>query len=231
MLPLCVQAQERDFTLSADPQIVQSGLLQHLLPRFALKHGVRVTQVDAGGAVVIGTEGVPAFTGLGTVWHLAAEDRAGPQMFVDWMLSDIGKRTVAGFAPDGDALFSGEVAVAVVIPEPTFDGDAVKGEALSLLHCGRCHVINERNRMDGMGQTPSFALMRTFDDWQNRYNTFYVLNPHPSFTQVVDITPPFPANLPPAIVPVEITQDELAHILAYVATIEPADLGAPLQHQ
>jgi hypothetical protein len=82
-----------------------------------------------------------------------------------------------------------------------------------------------------MEQTPSFALLRTFSDWQDRFSTFYVRNPHPSFTQVIDITPPFARNLPPAIVPLEITQDELDSILAYVATILPADLGAPLQNQ
>jgi hypothetical protein len=37
--------------------------------------------------------------------------------------------------------------------------------------------------------------------------------------------------LPPAIVPLEITQDEIDHILSYVATIAPADLGSPLQSQ
>jgi hypothetical protein len=32
-------------------------------------------------------------------------------------------------------------------------------------------------------------------------------------------------------VPLEITQDTVEAILAYVATIAPADLGAPLQNQ
>jgi len=58
-----------------------------------------------------------------------------------------------------------------------------------------------------------------------------VLNPHPSFTQIAGITEAFAAHLPPAIVPLEITQDEIDHILSYVATIAPADLGVPLQSQ
>jgi mono/diheme cytochrome c family protein len=146
-------------------------------------------------------------------------------------LSDIGKRTIAGFKPDGASLFSPQVTVQAAIADLTFEGDPIEGQALALEHCGRCHVVHESNRMDGMGQAPSFAVLRGISDWQNRFVTFYVLNPHPSFTQVVDITPPFAANLPPAIVPIEITQDDLEAILAYVATVAPADLGAPLQYQ
>ena len=231
MFPLMAQAQSADFTLSAPPEVTDTGFLQHLLPRFSLKHGVGITQVDQGGDVVFGADGVPVFVGLDRVWHLPASDAAGPQLFADWLLSDIGKRTIEAFQKDGVAVFSAEVLTEAPAVQMTFDGDPIRGEALSLLHCGRCHVINDRNRMDGMGQTPSFALMRTFADWQNRFNTFYALNPHPSFTQIARITLPFAANLPPAIVPVEITQDDLDHILSYVATIAPADLGAPLQNQ
>lgn len=229
--PCGATAQDRDFTLSAPDQIVESGFLKHLLPRFSLKHGVRISQVESDADVVIGAEGIPVFAGLDQVWHLSQNGAEGPQLFTDWLLSDIGKRTIDGFQPDGIAIFSAEVVVAVVTPDITPHGDPVEGEKQALLHCGRCHVINESNRMNGMGQTPSFALMRTLPDWENRFATFYVLNPHPSFTQVADITPPFPANLPPAIVPLEITQDTVEAILAYVATIAPADLGAPLQNQ
>ena len=229
--PFAASAQDRNFTLSAPVEIVETGFLQHLLPRFALKHGIRVTQVEAGGDVAFGAAGTPVFVGLGTTWHITQSAEEGPSLFTDWLLSDIGKRTITGFQPDDVALFSPEITVAVATPTLTFDGDPVLGEVSSLTHCGRCHVINDTNRMNGMGQTPSFALMRTFPDWANRFSTFYVLNPHPSFTQVADITPPFPANLPPAIVPVEITRGVLENIVAYVATIAPADLGAPLQSQ
>ncbi|MEN8872908.1 MAG: hypothetical protein ABF285_02405, partial [Pacificibacter sp.] len=143
----------------------------------------------------------------------------------------IGKRTIESFKPDGVAIFTTQFEDQTAETVLVFDGDPVQGEALSLTHCGRCHVINETNRMKGMGQTPSFALMRTFDDWDNRFATFFVLNPHPSFTQISGITEAFAAHLPPAIVPLEITQDEIDHILSYVATIAPADLGVPLQSQ
>jgi hypothetical protein len=231
VMPLCAVAQDRDFTLSAPATLVETGFLQHLLPRFALKHGVRITQVASGGDAVIGANGIAVFSGLDTIWHLDHNGADGPMVFETWLTSDIGKRTIAGFQPDGDTIFSGEISVERVVADLTYDGDPVAGETLSLIHCGRCHVINDSNRMHGMGQTPSFALMRTFEDWQNRFSTFYALNPHPSFSQVKDITPPFPLNLPPAIVPLEITQADLESIVAYVATIPPADVGAPLQNQ
>ena len=231
MFPAVAQAQSADFTVSATREIRDTGFLQHLLPRFSLKHGVRITQVDEGGDVVIGGKGVPVFAGLDKIWSVTGSKAAGPDLFMEWLLSEIGKRTIESFKLDSVAVFTAQVKDQKVAPVLAFEGDMVQGEALSLAHCGRCHVINETNRMKGMGQTPSFALMRTFDDWENRFATFFVLNPHPSFTQIAGITESFAAHLPPAIVPLEITQAEIDHILSYVATITPADLGAPLQSQ
>jgi mono/diheme cytochrome c family protein len=231
MLPEAVLGQDRDFALSAPQKIRDSTFLQYLLPRFSLKHGVRINVVDADADAVIGDTGTAVFAGFGQVWHLSHNGGEGPALFADWLLSDIGKRTVEGFTVDGDQPFSARTVSAVATPEILFNGDVEEGSALALRHCGRCHVVNESNRMKGMGQTPSFALMRTFTDWQNRFAGFYALNPHPSFTQVAGITPPFDPMRPPAIFPLEMTQDDLDAILAYVATIVPADLGAPLQSQ
>ena len=231
MFPAAAQAQSADFTISAAREIRDTGFLQHLLPRFSLKHGVRITLVDKSGDVVIGEKGVPVFAGLDRIWSVTGSKAAAPDLFMEWLLSEIGKRTIESFKLDSVAVFTAQVKDQKVAPVLAFEGDLVQGEALSLAHCGRCHVINETNRMKGMGQTPSFALMRTFDDWDNRFATFFVLNPHPSFTQIAGITESFAAHLPPAIVPLEITQAEIDHILSYVATITPADLGAPLQSQ
>ena len=225
-------AQGRDFTLSAPPEIVETGLLQHLLPRFGLKNGLRVTVVPEGGIAVIGADGVPVFRGLDRVWSLSHDGSDGPLRLEGWLTSEVGIATIAAFRPpEGTAPFTTDLAAPVVVAPTVFDGDVAEGERLSLLRCGRCHVVNETNRMKGMGATPSFALMRTFPDWENRFATFYVLNPHPSFSQVEGITAPFRSDLPPAIVPLSVTQAELDDILSYVATIPPADLGAPLQSQ
>lgn len=229
--PVCAAAQDRDFTLTVPQDIEATGFLQHLLPRFALKYGVRITQLPEGGDAVIGAEGLPVFAGLGRVWHLSHNGAPGGLKFEDWLRSDIGKRTIGAFQTDGAAPFRAEGLVDIAVPDAIFEGDPVAGQRLSLHHCGRCHVVHESNRMKGIGQTPSFALLRTFEDWQSRFMRFYVLNPHPSFTQIEDITPPFNIRRPPAIVPLRITQNELEAILAYVAIIVPADLGAPLQSQ
>jgi ABC-type tungstate transport system permease subunit len=54
MFPAVAQAQNADFTVSSTREIRDTGFLQHLVPRFSLKHGVRITQVDESGDVVIG---------------------------------------------------------------------------------------------------------------------------------------------------------------------------------
>ena len=164
-------------------------------------------------------------------WVILIDAEASPsaKSFVDWLVSDIGQKTVAAYQVDGLALFApGSIAAPqqqAVMP----DGDADAGEGLALLHCGRCHVVNEKNRMGGIGSTPSFAALRSFPDWQDRFLTFWSLNPHPSFTQVMGLTKPFDPNRPPHIAPVEITPVDLDAILAFAATIKPKDLGTPIE--
>ena len=138
---------------------------------------------------------------------------------------------MTGFAPGGAALFApppaGDVQVAVVAP----DGDAALGLDVSRATCARCHAVETGGRMNAIGSSPSFAVLRGMEDWLARFETFYVLNPHPAFTQVADVTPPFPADRPSPIAPVELTLAELEAIVAYVAGLPAADLGAPLIHQ
>ena len=230
--PLGGLAEEGPLRVHAPPALEDAGLVQHILPRFALKYGLRATLAEEAEAEVhFGDVGTPVFVGLGQVWHLSHQGTETAQKFEAWLRSDIGRRTVDGFAPEGDAPFTSQIAVKAPPRVATFDGDPVAGERLSLELCGRCHVINDSNRMKGMGATPSFGVLRTFADWENRFSTFYVLNPHPSFTQIDDVTPAFDPAHPPPIVPVRMALEDLDAILAYVATIAPADLGAPIQSQ
>jgi len=55
---------------------------------------------------------------------------------------------------------------------------------------------------------------------------FFAEAPHPSFTHVIDVTEPFTPERPSHIAPVEITLEDLDAITAFVATMEPKDLGA-----
>ncbi len=223
-------AQDKTFTLSSPAPLVETGFLKHLLPRFSLKTGIRIT-LDAAGEAGFADQGTPVFTQGETLWHFTHSGTQFTQAFEDWLLSDVGKRTIEAFAPDGTALFSADVTPKAEVKTAAVSGDVKLGEAVSLKKCGRCHVINKTNRMNAIGSSPSFALMRTFSDWQERFETFFLLNPHPSFTQVADVTEPFAENLPSPIHPVEVTLDEIEAITAFVAVMTPADLGAPIQSQ
>lgn len=224
-------AQDKAFSLQAPEPLVESGFLKHLLPRFSLKTGVRITPVPSDADASFGADGVPVFRQGDTVWHYTRGDDPDSTVFEDWLLSDVGKRTVEAFAPEGTALFSADVAARNTVQTVAVTGDIALGEKTSLHQCGRCHVVNDSNRMNAIGSTPSFALMRTFPDWQERFETFFLLRPHPAFTQVEDITEPFPENLPSPIAPIEVTWTQIEAITAYVGSIEPADLGAPIQSQ
>lgn len=226
-----VAAQDKAFTLDAPDTLVETGFLKHLLPRFSLKTGVRITLSDGDGEAAFGTEGTPVFRRDDTVWAFNAPAGADTDAFLNWLQSDVGKRTIEAFSPDGTPMFSADVAVKKVVKTVALTGDKAVGEKVSLSRCGRCHVINESNRMNAIGSTPSFRLLRGFPDWQERFETFFLLKPHPAFTQVEDVTEPFAAHLPSPIAPIEVTLEEIEAITAYVSSIAPADLGAPIQSQ
>ena len=225
------QAQDKAFTLAAPQALVDSGLLGYILPRFSLKTQVRITLTEPGAAAdaEFGTTGVVAFQGPDTVWHLTTGEDADARHFADWLQSEVGRSTVDSYQVDGAAPFVTQVEVAQVVAPTIYEGDAKRGEEVSLSHCGRCHVVNDTNRMNSIGSTPSFAVLRTLRDWEDRFQTFYVLNPHPAFTQIADVTEPFRANRPSPIRAVEMTLDDLDNIMAFVQGIPPADLGAPVQ--
>ncbi len=235
LLPISATADERLFRLSAPEALIASGLLDYLRPRFSLKTGVRIEIVteDPEAEMALGNaEGRAVFIGEGATWRMRLRgDHAGAARFADWLTSEIGQRTLTSYEIAGRVPFSLPEAEDVAAVALVFEGNAVAGKVLSLLHCGRCHVVSQENRMKAIGSTPSFAVLRTLPDWAPRFQTFYVLNPHPAFTQIAKITEPFAVNRPPPIVPVEITLDDLEAIMAYVSGVAPADLGAPIQHQ
>lgn len=231
--PASLVAQEKTFRLSAPDSLTETGFLKHLLPRFSLKTGIRISVVGAGevAEASFGSEGRPVFEGAGAIWRFSHDETAHTKRFADWLGSDVGRRTIEAFKPDGTQLFSAEIRKEEVQVVVSFDGDAKLGAELSLTHCGRCHVIGEINKQNGIDSTPSFAVLRTLSNWEDRFQAFFSLNPHPAFTQIEDVTEPFDPERPSPIVPLSITLDDLEAILAYVAKVEPADLGAPIQSQ
>ena len=228
MLQLSAKAEEQDrrISLSVSPELEASGLLHHLLPRFSLKTGIRINVIDGDADIILGLTGTQTvFSDPERTYFITTKDKLAHR-FADRLLSDIGQNTVAAFPPFVGAAAKVERSVITV-----FTGDVARGETLSLKHCGRCHVVNQKNRHNDIGSTPSFASLRNFSNWDERFRVFYTLNPHPSFTQIANVTQRFHPSHPPPIVPVEITNEELESILAFVSTLPPAYLGPPLKGQ
>ncbi|MEM7211975.1 MAG: hypothetical protein AAF479_08785 [Pseudomonadota bacterium] len=235
-LMLCApaSAQAKSFRLSADPELIDNGTLKYLLPRFSLKTGVKIQIVEgeADARLAPEAEGPGMFQSTdGVVFRLSIQEGAAAEFagrFRDWLTSDVGRRAIGKVRIDGAARYGAveQVKLAVVEAAPT--GDAVLGEEIALRRCGRCHVISKKNRMGGIGSTPSFGALKTLPAWRERFDAFWTLNPHPSFTQIEGITEPFDPQRPSPIAPVELTLDELEALMAYVISIKPKDLGKAL---
>jgi mono/diheme cytochrome c family protein len=225
-------AEQKRIGLAAPDGLVETGLLKFILPRFALKHGVRV-QFEAPFGVEIARDGTtPIFEDGQGIWYLSvSQETETSEKFVAWITSDVGKRTIHSFTGANGETFNADIQVAAQVEERVFDGDAALGHRIALAQCGRCHVIDESNRMKAIGSTPSFAVLRGLPEWELRFTGFYDLKPHPAFTQIADVTDPFDKTRPSPIAPIELTLDDLENIVAFVSAIEPADLGAPIQYQ
>jgi len=219
--------EPRGFLLNVPTDLADVGLLDHILPRFALKTGRRAEVVSGAADVVIVAGGdAPAFARGDKVWsvEVSTNSDAGARFKV-WLRSDIGLNTVASFQPVVGERFHA-FAQPVVKTETVFDGDATRGLAVAQAHCARCHRVTEGGTAIGIGSTPSFMALRALPDWAARFGAFYVLNPHPSFMKVDGISPEFDPMRPPSLVPVLLTQDEVEAVQAYVSRLAPADLGA-----
>lgn len=225
-------ALAEDLTLRMPQAMLDEGFDKQLLPRFKFKHRIAVTPVGEGEAdMVFGEDGNRVFQRIdGDVIRLQilTED-TDAKKFLDWLKSGPGKAAIESFAPDGKQVYTTEQAAVVVEKTETFDGDKQTGARLALVHCGRCHVVDDRNRMGGIGSTPSFAALRGRSNWSDLFRAFWAHNPHPSFTQVEGVTEPFDPNKALHVAPVEITMDEIEAITAFVATMSPKELGKPVQ--
>lgn len=232
------QADEAPVRLAMPAELIEVGFDRQLLPRFKFKTRISVVAVAPGAPadmeLAIEAEGgTRVFSDAeGAVWRIAPlgdARREEVRAFVDWLRSTPGKSAIEAFAPDGTALFTTSVAVQTVEVEEEVDGDTVLGARLALVHCGRCHVVDERNRMGGIGSTPSFAALRGRSNWSDLFLTFWTANPHPSFTQVDGFTEPFDAERPVHVAPMLITMDEVEAITAFVGTMDAKNLGRPVQ--
>lgn len=230
-------ADDKRFRLAVPEELAQTGFLKYLLPRFSLKHGIGIETVGDGDAAVARLVGAPpgrpVFQAPEKLWHLRLSDPAPDSAlrFADWLGSEIGRRTIAAFERDGVQSFRPPEAAPVAPENRAFDGDPAHGARIAERHCARCHVVRADERLKSIGSTPSFFALRTIADWDLRFASFYDRNPHPSFTAIEGVTGPFSDQHPPPIVPLVMSLDDLQALLAYVAQLPPADLGAPIRHQ
>ena len=225
-------AAHADLTLRMPQEMIAEGFDKQILPRFKFKHRIAVTPVTEGDAdMVFGEDGNRVFQIIGgaPVRLDIRTENPEAKTFLDWLRSAPGKAAIEGFKSGGAQVYTTEQAAVVVETTETFDGDKETGSRLALVHCGRCHVVDERNRMGGIGSTPSFAALRGRENWSDLFRAFWAHNPHPSFTQVEDVTEPFDPNRALHVAPVEITMDEIEAITAFVATLKPKELGKPVQ--
>lgn len=231
IFPMAAWAEDRLVRLYAPAALADTGVIDHFRPRFTLKTQVRIEEVSAPEAAdfVLGAEGRAVFDGLGQTWAVSVQDTPATQKLLDWMTSEVGQRTILGFAPDGVAIFTAPTVQAKARETVEMDGAAIAGHAVSRAKCARCHAVDEATRKTTIGSTPSFHVLKIFPDWEERFTAFYILKPHGAFTQIEGVTDPFPPERPSPISPVTLTIDELDAIVAYMAALAPADLGKPLE--
>jgi hypothetical protein len=102
-------------------------------------------------------------------------------------------------------------------------GTIAKGRQIAATHCTRCHVVGDINPTGGISSTPSFQLLvRRRPDYRERFRTFFARRPHPAFLSLKGVGRIRP-DLPPNAQPVELTEQDVQHVLAFVETLKPKD--------
>src|SRR6056297_2961603 len=159
-------ATAQDLRLAVPPSLIDSGLLDYVVPRFSLKTGVRIDVVGAQDSADLAltnqTAGTPVFQGPNATWSLMILNTgsADAARFADWLSSEIGRRTITGFQIDGSAPFSPPQVVRAKAVAVSFDGDAALGKTLSDDLCGRGLGLMDEKRINEIGSTPSFLVLR-----------------------------------------------------------------------
>ncbi|WP_156884431.1 c-type cytochrome [Stappia stellulata] len=113
-------------------------------------------------------------------------------------------------------------ATAVLLPLQARADPALanRGEALSKLHCARCHVVSPDDRMSGISSTPSFMIMvKALDDWRDRFETFHARRPHPAHIRF-DGDAKRPPDQPATIEEMVLKIDDVEAIVAYAQSLK-----------
>lgn len=110
------------------------------------------------------------------------------------------------------------IAGVLSLPAVSNAADPGKGEEIAHAHCSRCHVVSDRNRLAGIGSTPSFHAIKYLKDWRERFQTFFARRPHPAFVRIEGVPPP--TDQLPYAKPVPLKPEAVDDILAYVETLK-----------
>jgi hypothetical protein len=103
------------------------------------------------------------------------------------------------------------------------DTSVSKGREIVRQHCTRCHVVPNMNPYGGIGSTPSFAAMKWLDDWEQRFEVFYSLPPHPALVSIVGVSEKRSKSLPVFIAEIELQIEDIDAILAFARTLKTPD--------
>ena len=234
--------------VSAAPELIDSGLIAWLTPRFRFKTRVTIDAAPHASSdaadpdlLILPAADAPETSAPRTpiasrdgAQYVAIALRDGEQgrnakKLVSWLVSSAGARAIQKFEPETGAPFGPPGDAAPIQTAAAVSPEINQGEKLALQHCGRCHVISDKNKYGGIGSTPSFGALRTIPNWRAKFDAFWTLNPHPSFTQIEGVTEPFPPERPPHIAPIELSLEEAAAIAAFAASMAPKDLGGEVK--
>ncbi len=134
-----------------------------------------------------------------------------------WLLAAITLAMVPpGRAAASEPVVTGEQTTA---SEQAVAGEQERGKKIAKVHCARCHVAGDFNPMGGISSTPSFYLLvREFDDWRQRFETFYLRRPHGAFITLKGagrLRNDLPANAHP----IELSARDVRDVTVYAASL------------
>ena len=245
-IKLCVVAWVSSFLIApttalalslSHQKAVPADLVQYILPRFSLKTRVRFDRVQTSGDIQFLTEepdvGTAIFTlASGVVVYVGISASLAKDSdyiaFVDWLSSEPGRATISDFRQEGSQVAFPVAAAEAAPVEVVIVGDLDNGRELSINHCRRCHKVDRADKYAGIGNSPSFHAMRSFDDWYVRFATFYAVSPHKALISVEGSGIKKDRSLI-TIAPIDLKMSDINDIVAFVHSLTPLDLGKPIQ--
>ena len=217
--------------------VIPSELVQYVIPRFSLKTRIWFDQVESAGDIQLvtkrpetGAEVLKLVSGE-TVFVTAVDgavESSDYRTFVDWLVSEPGRATIADFELDGQQIAIPTAADEAAPIEMVIVGNLDHGRELSRDHCRRCHKVDRADKYAGIDNAPSFHAMRSFDDWHIRFSTFYAVSPHKALISVEGSGIEKIRELI-TIAPIDLQMDDVNDIVAFVHSLKPLDLGKPIQ--